>query len=273
MTAIINTPTSTTDRRNTIFDAHLIQRDLTRARYFMLQDGEAKILIPPFCLMPRNYTTTENECEIRFFPGTSYPWPMTLVNAKELKIFPPFTPITRANIEWTDWELDKGIPDDLVAQRVFKKGRFEIPLSNDFNASVDEDENRDEELALPGNLYSTFVQPNQDTICSRTKSGGKIKFVYANSSNFFAAPDNGKPVTKEPAQFLLDRYSSFLDEVAATGGGNSDTATDIDKEMQLMQDNVDQQLNENEAPPPVQNMEIDSTATVNEEEEEEDQNL
>lgn len=235
MTAILSTKNATKSL-GSIYDYHLLMRTLTCSKLFIL-DEVPRLLIPPFVRMPRNYTTIENDCEIRFHTGTSYPWSMILINVDEIRMFPPDTPVIPARVDWTESVYDTGLslPMYQMISNVrpdVKVGERYIPQVNDYDNQMQiAFETADEKLTLPANLVSSFVEPTYEepTICSRTRNSGKIRFVYADQNNFFQPSqviDNGangvgtmaSVADPNTPQYLLD-YSRYLGGVGGISGG------------------------------------------------------
>lgn len=224
---------------STLYNYHLVLGHLNKRKLFVL-NGVPRFIVNPYSVMPRNYLTNNDTCEIRYNKSTNYPWSMMFVDWRRADAFPAFTPVVPEPIQYIERDYDQTevyvhsqdpavIAERLQQQQQSGAIRPPIPTANDYENSIAV--NRTEQFeGLPLSGYQPAIMAGplaEQTICQQTKANNQVKFVLTNNPDqFFAANENERPAPLVPEQNIMQSYLQYLNSQGGTVSG-SGTGTDL----------------------------------------------
>lgn len=276
-TAVIN-PSQEGNLRNTIFDYNKIVFDLNESKPFVLQNGQPTVLMSPYSLMPRNYLSENNVCTIRYAPETSYPSEILIMGEREIKMFPPFTPIGATPTIQYQFDMydrteafvhnhaqnDNGLPPQ--PNRSLQTNEPQIPQARDYYNMIEPDRNvQYQPLGLSFPLGHGTANPQQSaaaaaeppSICSETRRK-QIRFAFADTpEQFFAPPDSTRPSVALPIPEVVQNYFQLLrsqrnqgPSMAPSNAAGGDAGYDATSQQRLFQPQPQQQQQQQQQPKP-----------------------
>lgn len=222
------------NRNSVLENYHIVLGHLNKRKLFIV-DQVPRFLVSQFNLMPRNYLSNDNVCDVRYSQSTNYPWGMMTVaenpqgGGSRIDYFPMFTPVVPAPIAYSERDYDQTEvfihnSNDPVAiaeqqqrrQQELLKRQQQIPAANDYENSIQlPSSQRIQGLELSSSIVrSPNVEGHGRSICP--KSANKIKFMLVNNAEqFFATNENQRPTPIVPdTNELQSSYLQFLNAQA-----------------------------------------------------------
>lgn len=221
---------------STLYNYHLILDNLNKRKHFIL-NGVPRFLVNPYSVMPRNYVTNNDTCEIRYNKSTNYPWNMVFVDWRGANAFPMFTPVVPEPIQYTEMDYDLTevyvhtqdpaiVAERLQQQQLLQSNepaKIDIPAANDYENTLNMNQQFDG-IPLKGFQAIAANRNNEEqSICKNNNS--RMKFVLTNDPDQFFEPNRNDL----PAPFVAETndMQSYIQYLNSQGGTNTNSLNNV----------------------------------------------